>query len=68
MEYDEDNDLSGDKETMSFLMNATDDYLSRIKDGPGNRDLYQYGLELKERLIKTGISWANGLAIWGEKS
>jgi ubiquinone/menaquinone biosynthesis C-methylase UbiE len=68
MEYDEDNDLSGDKETMSFLINATEDYLSRIKDRPEHRDLYQYGIELKERLTKTGISWAKGLAIWGEKS
>lgn len=68
MEYDEDNDLSGDKETMSFLINATDDYLSRIEDRPEHRDLYQYGLELKERLTKTGISWAKGLAIWGDKS
>ncbi len=68
MEYDEDKDLSDDKETMSFLLNATDDYLSRIKDRLEHRDLHKCGLELKERLIKTGISWAKGIAVWGEKA
>ncbi|HDS01968.1 MAG TPA: class I SAM-dependent methyltransferase [candidate division Zixibacteria bacterium] len=68
MEYEEDKDLSGDKETMSFLIDATDNYLSRIMGKPEHRSLYQTGLELKERLATTGISWAKGIAIWGEKT
>jgi ubiquinone/menaquinone biosynthesis C-methylase UbiE len=67
MEYDEDKDLSGDKETMSYLLDATDDYLSRIESKPEHKELYQTGIDLKKRLSKTGIAWAKGLAIWGEK-
>ncbi len=68
MEYNEDKDLSGDKETMSYLLTATDDYLSRIENKPEYKDLYQTGIDLKMRLSETGIAWAKGLAIWGEKA
>ena len=68
MEYNEDKDLSGDKETMSYLLTATDDYLSRIENKPEYKELYQTGIDLKMRLSETGIAWAKGLAIWGEKA
>lgn len=66
--YDEEEtDDASTKEEINNLVNAVDRMLNRIKEYPQYEDFKVRGEEIKERILKNGISGATELMVIGKK-